>query len=272
MFTLVDDPEVWEAQTVFGKDGPFAQNIRDCWNELRSQDRAIAPMVVFANEIEVGILWKPGAVPEQEVFAMVPVNHPNITHVTRRSNALDGASEYDWPLSSQGDELGSMAYFDDVLIPWDRVRPLGNLDHAMPYPQRIFDWIHIETQTRHVINAELIAGLAVLVTESLGTNAAPIVQSQVADLVRFRETCRAFTLAAEETGIFTPGGLYKPNNIFVDFGRAYYLENVPHMVDQLIDLCGRGVVIHPTDRDDGALRASDARLGSMIQRRNVSRP
>jgi 4-hydroxyphenylacetate 3-monooxygenase len=290
MFTLVDDPDVWEEQTVFGKGRPFAQNIRDCWDALRREDRAIAPMfldvqfdrsdpdsvrespmlqivketdegvivrgwkaigtmVVFANEIEVGILWKPGTLPEQVVFGMVPVNHPKVTHVARRSNALDGESEYDWPLSSQGDELDSMAYFDDVLIPWDRVWHLGNLDHAMLYPQRIFDWIHIETQTRHVINAELIAGLAVLVTESLGTNTAPIVQSQVADLIRFRETCRAFTLAAEETGIFTPGGLYKPNNVFVDFGRAYYLENVPHMVDQLIDLCGRGVVIHPTEAD-----------------------
>jgi 4-hydroxyphenylacetate 3-monooxygenase len=290
MYTLIDDPEVWEQQTVFGKGRPFAQNIRDCFDYLKRDDLAIAPMfldvqydrsnpdsvhetpmlrivketdegvivrgwkaigtmVVFANEIEVGILWKPGTEPEQVIFGMVPVNHPKITHVTRRSNANDGASSYDAPLSSQGDELDSMAYFDDVLIPWERVWHLGNPDHAKQYPQRIFDWVHVETQTRHVVNAELIAGLAILVTEALGTNKAPIVQSQVADLVRFRETCRAFTLASEESGFFTPGGLYKPNNIFVDFGRAYYLENISHMVDELIDLCGRAIVIHPSEAD-----------------------
>ena len=56
-------------------------------------------------------------------------------------------------------------------------------------------------------------------------------QSQLADLVRFRETCRAFMISAEETGFHTAGGLYKPNNIFVDFGRAHYLENQHEMVN-----------------------------------------
>jgi 4-hydroxyphenylacetate 3-monooxygenase len=290
MYTLIDDPEVWEEQSTMGGGRPFAQNIRDCWELLRREDRTIAPMfldvqydrsdpdsveetpmlkiieetddgvvvrgwkaigtsVVFANEIEVGILWKPGTTPEQVIFGMVPVNHPGVTHVTRRSNARDGANEYDHPLTSCGDELDSMAFFDDVVIPWERVWHLGNPEHAMQYPQRVFDWIHTETQTRHVTNAELIAGLAILVTESLGTNNAPIVMSQVADMVRFRETCRAFTIAAEDTGFITPGGLYKPNNIFIDFGRAYYLENIAHMIDELIDLCGRAIVIHPSEAD-----------------------
>ena len=142
-----------------------------------------------------------------------------------------------------------MAYFDDVLIPWDRVFHVGDPDHAKFYPQRLFDWIHIETQIRHVVNAEMIAGLGVLITEALGTSQAPIVASQLADLVRFRETCRAFMIAAEETGFDSPGGLYKANNIFVDFGRAYYLENVHTMIETLIDFCGRGVVVFPTKAD-----------------------
>ncbi|MGN6871291.1 MAG: 4-hydroxyphenylacetate 3-hydroxylase C-terminal domain-containing protein, partial [Solirubrobacteraceae bacterium] len=66
----------------------------------------------------------------------------------------------------------------------------------------------------------------------------------------------------EETGFISPGGLYKPNNIFVDFGRAYYLENVTKMIETLIDFCGRGVVVYPTKADldnpelGGALRAA----------------
>ena len=142
-----------------------------------------------------------------------------------------------------------MAYFDDVLIPWDQVQHVGNPDHAKWYPQRQFDWVHLETQIRHCVHAELIVGLALLLTEALGTNNSPVVQSQLADLVRFRETCRAFTIAAEETGFHTAGGLYKPNNIFVDFGRAHYLENHHEMVNTLIDFCGRGVVMQPTKRE-----------------------
>jgi len=94
-----------------------------------------------------------------------------------------------------------------------------------------------------------MVGLALLLTQSLGTGSGPVVQAQLAELIRFRETCRAFMLAAEETGFVTPGGLYKPNNIYIDFGRAYYLENQHKMVNMLIDFCGRGVVIQPTKKE-----------------------
>ncbi|HEX6458515.1 MAG TPA: 4-hydroxyphenylacetate 3-hydroxylase N-terminal domain-containing protein [Thermoleophilaceae bacterium] len=302
-YTLYQDPEPWESESR-GHDGrPLADNIRNAWETMKSQDLSASPMfldvqgdrsdpdsvaetpmlrmvdkndegivvrgwkaigtgVAFANNIFMGVLWKPGAVEEQIVFALVPANDPGVTHVVRPSLAQPDADPFDRPLASRGDELDGMAYFDDVLIPWDRVFHIGNPDHAKFYPQRLFDWIHAETQIRHVVNAEMIAGLGVLITEALGTAQAPIVASQVADLIRFRETCRAFTIAAEETGFMSPGGLYKPNNIFVDFGRAYYLENVHKMIEILIDFCGRGVVVYPTKADldnpelGGALRAA----------------
>ena len=266
-YTLYQDPEPWESESQGHGGRPLAQNVRDKWEYLKSNDLSASPMfldvqgdrsdpdsvadtpmlrivdksddgivvrgwkaigtgVAFANEIFMGVLWKPGAIAEQIVFGLIPANHPGVTHVVRPSLAAPDADPFDRPLASRGDELDGMAYFDDVLIPWDRVFHIGNPDHAKLYPQRLFDWIHAETQIRHVINAEMIAGLGILITEALGTAQAPIVASQVADLVRFRETCRAFTIAAEETGFISPGGLYKPNNIFVDFGRAYYLENV----------------------------------------------
>ena len=85
-----------------------------------------------------------------------------------------------------------------------------------------------------------MVGLALLLTQSLGTSSSPVVQAQLAELIRFRETCRAFMIAAEETGFETPGGLFKPNNVFVDFGRAHYLENQHEMVNTVIDFCSIG--------------------------------
>jgi 4-nitrophenol 2-monooxygenase / 4-nitrocatechol 4-monooxygenase, oxygenase component len=289
-YTLYQDPEPWEQESTMHDGRPLAQNIRDKWEYLKSNDFSASPMfldvqgdrsspdtvaetpqlrmvdrsdegivvrgwkaigtgVVFSNEIFMGVLWKPGTTPEQVVFALVPVSHPKVTHVTRPSLAEPDADPFDRPMASRGDELDGMAYFDDVLIPWDRVFHVGNPEHAKFYPQRLFDWIHAETQIRHVVNAEIIAGLGILITEALGTAQAPIVASQVADLIRFRETCRAFTIASEETGFISPGGLYKPNNIFVDFGRAHYLEHVAMMIDTVIEFCGRGVVVYPTKAD-----------------------
>jgi 4-hydroxyphenylacetate 3-monooxygenase len=221
-YTLYQDPEPWESESQ-GHDGrPLAQNIRDKWDYLKSNDFSASPMfldvqgdrsdpdslaetpmlrmvdkndqgivvrgwkaigtgVAFANEIFMGVLWKPGAVSEQIVFA----NDSGVTHVVRPSLADPDADPYDRPLASRGDELDGMAYFDDVLIPWDRVFHVGNPDHAKFYPQRLFD-----------------------------------------------------------------------------FGRAYYLENVTKMIETLIDFCGRGVVVYPNKADldnpelGGALRSA----------------
>lgn len=290
MMMMVDDPDPWEQQTVYGKGKPFAKNIRRAWQELCDGDLASAPMfidiqydrsagdgekripmlrlieeradgilvegwkavgtgTVFSNWMNIGVLFNVGTQPDQVIFCRVPVNTRGVTHIARDSYAKPDASTYDYPFSSRGDELDSMAYFDNVLIPWDSVFHLGNPDHARHYPQRLFDWIHIETQIRQVVNAELIVGLGLLLTQALGTAKHPVVASQVADMIRFRETCRAFTLASEATGNITPGGLYKSNNIFVDLGRAFYIENINKHIEVLTDLCGRGIMIQPTEGD-----------------------
>ena len=211
--------------------------------------KAVGTSTVFANWLNLGVLWNSGTRSEQVIFARVPPNAPGLTHVSRQSFAKPDANPIDYPFSSHGDELDAMAYFDNVFIPWEHVFHLGNIEHAKHYPQRVFDWIHIETQIRQVVNAELIAGMALLLTQALGTHKHPVVVSQVADMIRFRETCRAFMIAAEETGFMTPGGMYKPNNIFVDLARAEYIENVNKHIEVLTDLCGRGIMIQPTEQD-----------------------
>ncbi|UFX47586.1 4-hydroxyphenylacetate 3-hydroxylase [Bradyrhizobium sp. 41S5] len=211
--------------------------------------KAIGTSVPFVNHLLIGNLWRPGQTPEQTVYALIPIATKGISVVARKSNAQPDADPYDRPLATIGDELDAMVYFDDVIIPWDCVQHVGNPEHAKWYPQRQFDWVHLETQIRHCVHAELMVGLALLLTQSLGTSNNPVVQAQLAELIRFRETCRAFMIAAEETGFATPGGLFKPNNIYIDFGRAYYLENQNKMVNMLIDCCGRGVVIQPSKRE-----------------------
>jgi 4-hydroxyphenylacetate 3-monooxygenase len=43
--------------------------------------------------------------------------------------------------------------------------------------------------------------------------------------------------------------MYKPNNIYVDLARAEYIENVNRHIEVLTDLCGRGIMIQPTEQD-----------------------
>jgi len=73
------------------------------------------------------------------------------------------------------------------------------------------------------------------------------VPGRLAQLVGFHQTIRAHLIASEDEGFVTPGGLYKPNVLLFDFGRAYYLENVPRMVAEVVDLAGRAALIFPSE-------------------------
>jgi len=66
--------------------------------------------------------------------------------------------------------------------------------------------------------------------------------------VGFDQMKRAHVIACEEDGFTTPGGLYKPSVLLFDFGRAHYIEHVPRMVNELIDLAGRSALIFPTEK------------------------
>src|SRR3546814_18032610 len=64
----------------------------------------------------------------------------------------------------------------------------------------IFDWLHYHILIRQVLRAELMAGLAILITEHIGTNKLPTVSVRVAKLVAYHQTLLAHLIASEEQG------------------------------------------------------------------------
>jgi 4-hydroxyphenylacetate 3-monooxygenase/chlorophenol-4-monooxygenase component 2 len=84
-----------------------------------------------------------------------------------------------------------------------------------------------------------MAGLAILITEHIGTSGIPAVAARVAKLVEFHQTMLAHLIASEDTGFYTPNGTYKPNTLLFQMGRAHFLQFVPGMTFELLDLAGR---------------------------------
>src|SRR5262249_55639917 len=136
--------------------------------------KAIGTSVPFVNHLLIGTLWRPGQTTEQTVYALVPIATKGISVVARKSNAEPDADPYDRPLATIGVELDALVYFADVLTPGGKVQTTGNRAPAKGYPQRQFDGVHLEPQIRHTVHAELMVGLALLLTQSLGTGQSPV--------------------------------------------------------------------------------------------------
>ncbi|MEN1889523.1 4-hydroxyphenylacetate 3-hydroxylase N-terminal domain-containing protein [Streptomyces mirabilis] len=177
--------------------------------------KAISTGAAFGDWIHIGVFYRPGIVSEQIIYGAVKPNTPGVTIICRESNVRDG-EEVEHPLASQGDELDSIIVFEDVLIPWNRVFHIGNPQHASLYPQRVFDWLHYHSLVRAMVKAELMLGLALLITEHIGTYQLPPVQARIARFAGFHQTLKAHVIASEDEGFFTPGGIYKPNVLMFD--------------------------------------------------------
>lgn len=303
LLTYIDDPQPWEDAAIGAEGRGLARNIVDFFKFARENDlnctpqfvdpqadrsttdaqarspalrivetndkgivvngvKAIGTGTAFGDWIHIGVFFRPGIPAEQIIFAMTPVNTEGVTVVCRESTVKDDRIEH--PMASAGDELDNITVFDHVLIPWKYVFHIGNPDHAKLYPQRVFDWLHYHAIIRQMVRAELMAGLAILITEHIGTSKIPAVQPRVAKFVGFHQTMIAHVVASEELGFLTPGGHYKPNILIYDFGRAYYLEHFSSMIYELLDLCGRSALLFPSEG-----QWNDAKLGPWLEKLNA---
>jgi 3,5,6-trichloropyridin-2-ol/2,4,6-trichlorophenol monooxygenase len=284
--TYADDPGVWEKQSIGAEGRNLTQNINDFLVLMRDKDlncpinfvdpqtdrsteaaqakspnlrvvkkteegvivngvKAVGTGIPFGDYMHIGCLFRPGIPGEQVIFAAMPTNTPGMTIFCRESTVKSDATEH--PLASQGDELDSITVFENVFIPWKQIFHIGNPEHAKLYPQRIFDWVHYHTLIRQTLRAELIAGLAILITEHIGTNKLPTVSTRVAKLVGLHQTMLSHLIATEETGFITQSGRYKPNPLIYNLGRAHFLQNQMGAIYELLDLAGRSPLMIPSE-------------------------
>jgi aromatic ring hydroxylase len=300
--TYADDPDVWERQSIGAEGHNLTQNIKNFLKQLREEDlncginfvdpqtdrsspdaqvrspnlrivektdkgvvvngvKSVGTGIPFCDYMHVGCLFRPGIPGEQVIFAAIPANTKGVTILCRESTVKTDPVEH--PIASQGDELESTTVFDNVFIPWSQIFHIGNPEHAKLYPQRIFDWVHYHILLRQTVRAELIVGLAMLITEHIGTSKLPPVQTRVAKLVGFHQAMLAHLIASEELGFFTPGGRYKPNPLIYNFGRAHFLQNMSAVITELLDLAGRSPLMMPSEE-----QWSDSVFGQWFERLN----
>jgi 4-hydroxyphenylacetate 3-monooxygenase len=171
----------------------------------------------------------------------IPCDTPGFKFLCRESFDL-GRSHFDHPLGSRFEEMDAVVFFDNVLVPWERVFLLGDVALCNNYATATQSTSHTRHQvmTRCVVKAEFVLGLAALMVQTLGSGSIPHVQERVAELITYRDMLKACLRAAEadaapnQWGVMCPaaGPLQAGTTLF---GRTVY----PRMVE-IIQLLGTG--------------------------------
>ena len=192
----------------------------------------------------------------------IPNNTPGVKFICRESFDY-GRSGFDHPLGSRFEEMDCIVFFDDVLVPWERVFLLGDVDMCNNYSQATQSVTHAGYQVvnRCVVKTEFILGLAQLMADTLGSGELQHVQERIAEIIIHLETLKACMRASEADAWANDFGVMCPAQAPITVGRALYPTTIYPRLAEIVQLMGSGnLMALPSEGD------FDAPIGPEVER------
>ena len=216
--------------------------------------RILATLGPLADEIAVYPARNhqlPADAQERYSFAFaLPCNTPGMKFLCRESFDL-GRSHFDHPLGSRFEEMDALVFFEDVMVPWERVFLLGDVEmcNAMPIAtNRILHSGH-QVVTKQVVKAEFMLGLANMMAQTLGSSQLPQVQQMIAEIIENLEVTKACLRAAEADATVDQWGVLCPARFPLMTARNLFIRTYPRMAEILHLLGSSSLMALPTEAD-----------------------
>jgi 4-hydroxyphenylacetate 3-monooxygenase len=180
----------------------------------------------------------------------IPCNTPGLQFLCRESLDL-GRSHFDHPLGSRFEEMDAIVFFNDVLVPWERVFLLGDVDLCNNWAEATNRNVHTGQQvvTKQVIKSEFMLGLADLMVQTLGSGQAPHVQQMVAEIIEHLEMTKACLRAAETDAQIDQWGVMCPAQFPLRVARSLFIRTYPRMAEILHLLGSSSLMALPAEAD-----------------------
>ena len=200
----------------------------------------------------------PGQAPERYSFAFaIPCNTPGLRFQCRESFD-QGRSHFDHPLGSRFEEMDAVAFFDNVLVPWERVFLLGDVELCNNLQLATHRHLHSGHQvvTKNVAKAEFMLGLATLMTDALGSAGQQPAQQMMAEIIEGLEITKACLRAAVADAAVDKWGVMAPAELPLQAARNTFIRLYPRMGEIVHLLGSSSLMALPTEADlEGPLAA-----------------
>jgi 4-hydroxyphenylacetate 3-monooxygenase len=215
--------------------------------------RVLATLGPLADEIAVYAPRVAQHLEHYSPFALnfaVPCDTPGLRFLCRDSFD-EGKSHFDHPLGSRFEEMDCVVFFDDVLVPWDRVFIHGDVGLLNATAATTHSSAHTAHQgcAKNLAKCELVLGVALLVTETLGSAHLPHSEERIGELVMYTELMRACMRAAEADAELDEWGIMCPAPLPAETTRNLFMTAYPRMVEILQLLGSSSLMILPTEAD-----------------------
>jgi 4-hydroxyphenylacetate 3-monooxygenase len=180
----------------------------------------------------------------------IPCNTPGLKFLCRESLDL-GRSHFDHPLGSRFEEMDAIVFFEDVLVPWERVFLLGDVELCNNWAEATNRNVHTGHQvvTKQMIKSEFMLGLANLMVQTLGSGQLPQVQQMIAEIIENLEVTKACLRAAEADAALDQWGVMCSAPFPLRVARAQFIRTYPRMAEILHMLGSSSLMALPTEAD-----------------------
>ena len=215
--------------------------------------RVLATLAPIADEIAVYSPRLAQMDQPHSPFALnfaIPCGTPGLKFLCRESFDL-GRSHFDHPLASRFEEMDCVAFFDDVLVPWERVFLLGDINLINGTGMTTGSSMHTAHQgaAKNLAKCEFVLGVALHMTQTLGNAHLPHSEERLGELMMYTELMRACMRAAEADAELDRWGVMRPSALPVEITRNLFTTAYPRMAEILQLLGSSSFMITPTEAD-----------------------
>ena len=176
----------------------------------------------------------------------IPTDSPGLK-ILCREPVSQWVGGFGHPLGALYDEQDSMLFFDNVLVPWDRIFMLYD---AAPLMQRFGASINFQgwgNLCRIHERMRLMTAVATMIAEAIGVMEYREVSAKLGEMATYTEMWRHAMDGAEHNAFMTDDGLMSLGSM--SGMNIFFAQTSARMVQLLREICGSGLVMQPSERD-----------------------
>jgi 4-hydroxyphenylacetate 3-monooxygenase len=179
----------------------------------------------------------------------IPTSTKGLKFFCRESLAEE--STFDHPLASRFDEQDAVVIFDDVIVPWERIFLLEDVEAANTLQEVSGGIVHMTHQVmiKNIAKTEFILGVVSMIADTIGITEFQHVQEKIAKVIMLLESLKAMVRASEADAIVNQWGIMTPDFKPLNVGRNLFPRLFPTLRATIQQLSASGLMSLPTDRD-----------------------
>ncbi|HZT86417.1 MAG TPA: 4-hydroxyphenylacetate 3-monooxygenase, oxygenase component [Stellaceae bacterium] len=162
-----------------------------------------------------------------------------------------GGPHSEHPLATRFEEMDCIVFFDDVLVPWERVFLLGDVDRLNATANATHSSVHSAHQgaAKNLAKCEFVLGVALLMTQALGNAHLPNVEERIGELMLTTQLTRACLRACEAEAQLDEWGVMCPDPLLAESPRNLFMTAYPRMIEIIQLLGSSSFLLTPSEKD-----------------------